>query len=557
MSSDALRRSRLRTVKPFVPMAALALASFCLPSGRAIGQCALDPLPKASAGPGDQFGRSLATDGSRIVVGSRYSATVFLHEPGASALDVTDDTWIIEQEIFGQATGDDFGCAVAIDGDRLLVGAALQGGGFLGPGAVYAYRRSPAGWIPESVLKGLWAGGNVPHFGCAVAMHGDIAVVGADWGHFDPLQAPHGIVYSYRRDDHGSPLDPTDDTWVEQEHFAPADIEALDDFGRAVALGAGQLLVGAPGSGTAGAVHDFRLDDGSTPGDSSDDHWVERAKLAPPSGTPATNFGHKLSLDGDRLLVGAQGAAFEFRLDNSGTASDPADDAWIPAATLLAPDTEPDDLFGSAVSLRDELAVVGAVHAGSGASYLFRRTPAEAGWEQIARLKGMPAGTHSFFGVSSVLTADHLLLGSMGWFPGLGGSSFFGKVQPYALANAPWSFLSATSGGAPSAACLLGNGDPEPAAPIAVVLQGQPPLAQGFLFVGASSIDQPFKGGVLIPSPDRIVELAASQGEKLLWESVWPPGIPQGATFFVQGWFTGSGSGPGISCSNGLAVTAH
>jgi hypothetical protein len=300
------------------------------------------------------------------------------------------------------------------------------------------------------------------------------------------------------------------------------------------------------------------MDDGSTPADPSDDHWIECSKLTPPPGTQVSSFGLALSLDGDRVLIGAHGAAFEFQLIDGGTPSDPADDVWLTAATLVGLDSEADDLFGTAVSLRGEFAVACSLHAGGGASYLFRRTASGTGWEQVARLAQPTDGTHAFFGVSSVLTAEHLLVGEQGFFPALGaGGLFFGAVHPYALTSEPWSYLSTTSGGPPNAACLLGKGSTEPASPIAVVLQGQPPLAPGLLVVGTSSVYQPFKGGVLVPSPDRLVGLIQNQGEKLTWASSWPPGLPQGATFFVQAWFSTSGFGQSYVSTNGLAVTAH
>ena len=115
-------------------------------------------------------------------------------------------------------------------------------------------------------------------FGVALAMADDLVLAGAP-GH-DELGFEAGAAYIFWRDGNETPEDPTDDTWVQQTRLAPADLGALDVFGFSVSISADLAVVGAPGLyGDVGAAYVFRREDNGTPADPSDDLWIEEAKL--------------------------------------------------------------------------------------------------------------------------------------------------------------------------------------------------------------------------------------------------------------------------------------
>ncbi|MGH7573096.1 MAG: FG-GAP repeat protein, partial [Gemmatimonadota bacterium] len=70
--------------------------------------------------------------------------------------------------------GDRFGSALAVDGDRLLVGAFWADSG---RGAAYVFERGPeGGWSQTAKLEGRAVGDSL---GLKVALHGDVALVAA------------------------------------------------------------------------------------------------------------------------------------------------------------------------------------------------------------------------------------------------------------------------------------------------------------------------------------------------------------------------------------------
>lgn len=82
------------------------------------------------------------------------------------------------------------------------------------------------------------------------------------------------------------------------------------------------------------------------------------------------------------------------------------------------------------------------------------------------------------------------------------------------------------------------------------------------LVIGLSQIDAPFKGGVMVPNPDVlltglsfVVPMAPLDATHQL-STVYPAGVPSGASIYVQHWVQVSGVGsPFLMASNGLAIT--
>ena len=110
-------------------------------------------------------------------------------------------------------------------------------------------------------------------------------------------------------------------------------------------------------------------------------------KLTAGDGEPNEGFGSSVSLSGDAALVGAffentrgtnAGAAYVFRQTKDG---------WVEEAKLTAGDGEPNDEFGLSVFLSGDMALIGAPYEDelgpqAGAVYVFRRT--EGGWVEEA-----------------------------------------------------------------------------------------------------------------------------------------------------------------------------
>jgi hypothetical protein len=106
------------------------------------------------------------------------------------------------------AAGDNFGHAVAIDGDTALVGARLAN---LDQGSAYVFVRTGASWIFQQQLSaGDGAAGD--QFGSSVALSGDTALIGASTD--DGVNLDQGSAYVFVR---------TGTTWSFQQKLLASD----------------------------------------------------------------------------------------------------------------------------------------------------------------------------------------------------------------------------------------------------------------------------------------------------------------------------------------------
>ena len=121
------------------------------------------------------FGYSVAIDGDTAIVGASQDDS----KKGSAYVFVYDgNKWIQEQKLIAGdgAAKDEFGCSVAIDGNRAIVGISTIE---RNAGAVYVFVRNGSDWTPQE--ENLTAGdrSSPDRFGSSVAMDGDTAIVGA------------------------------------------------------------------------------------------------------------------------------------------------------------------------------------------------------------------------------------------------------------------------------------------------------------------------------------------------------------------------------------------
>lgn len=143
----------------------------------------------------------------------------------------------------------EFGKALAIDGDTVVVGA--EGGGDAGKfsGAAYVFQRHAGTWRQQARLLASDARA-ADRFGNAVAVHLDKIAVGAHFA--DPAGLGSGAAYLFRR---------LGDQWRQEFKLVPKGGAAGEEFGNAVAVHGGTIAVGAlrggPQSTAAGSVWVF------------------------------------------------------------------------------------------------------------------------------------------------------------------------------------------------------------------------------------------------------------------------------------------------------------
>lgn len=116
-----------------------------------------------------------------------------------------------------------------------------------------------------------------------------------------------------------------------------------------------------------------------------------------------------------------------------------------------------------------------------------------------------------------------------------------------------WTDLGQGLAGAAGAPTLQATSLLYPQSPFELVLDGAAPGKAAALVVGFSQLGAPFKGGVLVPSPDLIRPgLHTGTTGTLELDFPWPDGVPSGIALYLQFWVPDPTGPAGFSASNAL-----
>ncbi len=363
----------------------------------------------------DQFGHAVALDGNTLLVGafrddtSRGSAYVFVWD-GA--------TWTEEAKLVApDGLADDyFGYSVAIDGDTAALGAYTRDSA---RGAVYIFTRSGTTWSHQATLEAADVVAT-DGFGVAVALEGDTLVATAYW---DDVNT--GSAYVFTR---------TGSSWTERARLVASDRAGQDYFGSAVTLSGDTIAIGAFGDDSyRGSTYLFT---------GSGAVWTQQLKVTASDGLAGDAFGDTASLDGDTLAIGApgddasRGSTYVF----TRTAG-----SWSQQAKIVASDGLTSDYFGSALSLDgDSLAVGAHVTDGyQGAAYVFNRSGTS--WSEQGKVSASDGQGYGYFGFSLALDDGVLAVGAMGDNSARGSLYIYNGTQVSASSNSEGSPQAATS----------------------------------------------------------------------------------------------------------------
>ncbi len=140
-----------------------------------------------------RFGSSLAADGAALLVGAPGQIFMDLPLGAAHAFERTASGWVGGATLVASdaTSGELFGLAVALDGERAAIGA--PGDSALGAiGEVHAYRRDAGAWAWDGPLR-AWGTPAADGFGAAVALRSETLVVGARYA--SEVGAPGGAAF--------------------------------------------------------------------------------------------------------------------------------------------------------------------------------------------------------------------------------------------------------------------------------------------------------------------------------------------------------------------------
>jgi len=381
-----------------------------------------------NAAQGDAFGRSVAISGDTFVIGAPdedsnasgvngNQADNSLFNSGAAYVFVrSGGTWTQQAYLkasnpggaqgFNEWQGVNFGQAVAIEGDTIVIGAPGEDGRGLADatttdttdsGAAYVFVRSGTTWTQQAYLK-AFNPGNSALFGGSVAISGETIVVGTasslariafnavggEGANNTGVNAfvnaggapKSGAAYVFVR---------SSNLWSQQAYLKASNTDANDGFGQSVSISGDTLVVGAWNETSAATGVNGNQADNSSPlagaayiFSRSGVTWTQQAYLKADSHaynaaliSQSLGFGYSVSISGDTVVVAAPLAGILYDKPSNLTGAANADKvfvftrsaagAWTQQAAIPAPDLNPNDngMFGLSVAVSGETLVIG------------------------------------------------------------------------------------------------------------------------------------------------------------------------------------------------------
>ncbi|MEB3827061.1 ricin-type beta-trefoil lectin domain protein [Phormidium sp. CCY1219] len=241
-------------------------------------------------------------------------------------------------------------------------------------------------------------------FGCAVAIEGNEAIVGA--GREDSRGNDTGAAYILQLEN---------GKWQEKQKLMPSDLEPDDRFGSSVALSGNWAIVGCPGKKRqgmpfSGAAYIYQFQNGQ---------WQQKTQVQASNLQNGDSFGCSVAIEGKVVLVGAfgnaaprsrresgwgAGAAYCYQLENG---------QWQYKQKLQPADLTQRNQFGYSLKICEDLAIVGACqqsnYGRNEAAYIFQFQSGQ--WKQKQKLTP-PQPTNGNFGISSTLSKDIAVVGN-------------------------------------------------------------------------------------------------------------------------------------------------
>lgn len=243
--------------------------------------------------------------------------------------------------------------------------------------------------------------GDNNRFGYSISISDNRAVIGA------PNMGTTGLAYVYDYDGND---------WQQTYVLSPSEnLDVSSLFGISVSMENNRIVVGASQSinsigSTSGSVHVFDLVEGE---------WVQTQKLITNDGWSIDNFGHSVSLDNNRIAIGAYRAR-GISNDNSGVVYifDLISGKWIENQKISPENGRNSDYFGYSVDLSGNRLIIGAYReedtglSNNGAAYIYDLD--NGIWLLTQKITASIMNNNDYFGFSVSLDGDQALVGAIG-----------------------------------------------------------------------------------------------------------------------------------------------
>lgn len=230
----------------------------------------------------DYFGHAISMHGTTLVAGVVSDDDLGVNSGSVFVFTFDDGSWTEEAKLVASdgSAQDWFGRAVAIRGDRLIVGSSRDDDY---SGSAYLFQQMADGtWTEQAKLTASDVEVE-DYFGLAVDVFGDTVVVGSP--RHDGRGTLSGAAYVFKFDS---------GTWTEQAKLFASDTVAWHQFGWSLALTDGRLIVSSPWN-SPGEVYLFSSEVGS---------WTEQARFAANGTATGHLFGYAVAVDQDTVVIG-------------------------------------------------------------------------------------------------------------------------------------------------------------------------------------------------------------------------------------------------------------
>ena len=197
-------------------------------------------------------------------------------------------------------------------------------------------------------------------------------------------------------------------TWSEQQKLTGSGLSSSTEpqFGYGADISGNYAIVGAYEEDTdgtnAGGAYIFNFSGGT---------WTQQARIVSSDIAAGDVFGYAVGIDGDYAIVGAQSAdpggssnaGASYIFKRSGT-------SWTQQVKLTASDAAAGDDFGRDVAIKGDYVIVGC-YSGE-AAYIFKKDTGAETWTQKAILTASDAGGTDYFADNVSMSGDYVIVGA-------------------------------------------------------------------------------------------------------------------------------------------------
>lgn len=237
------------------------------------------------------FSYSIEIEGDRAVVGSHHDSDFGGSSGGAFVLKKTGNDWSIDQKLLPSdpKAADEFGKAVGISSGIIAAGAWLDDDVVTNGGSVYLFSWDGTVWTDFQEIRPLDTKA-YDQFGNFLSIAGNYLAVGVP--EKQTAGPKSGCSYVFEKIG--------EDQWQQQAKLFPEDLQEGDEFGQALSLHNNRLVVGAykkdnPAE-NGGAVYVYTL---------NENEWSMIQKIIPADNEAGDHFGNAVAQHEDLMAVGA------------------------------------------------------------------------------------------------------------------------------------------------------------------------------------------------------------------------------------------------------------